>query len=94
LNSLLHKWWQDDDEPLYYVSGPRGVTLAKPCDADQRAHWLLQRGKYAAALQIVEAAGYAKPETREAYAPLHTAGMTDCMHLVSTIQVTDYILDG
>ena len=64
-DSLHDKWWQDEDEPLYYILTANSIMLGKPCDADDQAAWLMQRGKFAAAVDVVLAASYVKPETRK-----------------------------
>jgi hypothetical protein len=57
------KWWADDDEPLYCIVARHAVVIGRPCDTDDRVEWLMQHGKFEAAMQAAVAARYVNPAT-------------------------------
>jgi hypothetical protein len=34
------KWWEDSDDPLYFIVCSSSVTLGRPCDADDQVRGL------------------------------------------------------
>ena len=51
------KWWDDLEEPMYYIVSPRDIILARLRCADDRVQWLLERHRYEDALIVAENAG-------------------------------------
>lgn len=36
------QWWNEGDEPMYYIVSPRDIVLARPRGPDDRIQWLLE----------------------------------------------------
>ena len=51
------KWWEDLEEPLYYIMSPHDLIVAKLRSADDRVKWLLDRNRFEDALVVAETAG-------------------------------------
>jgi len=49
----LGQWWEDGDEPQYFVVSPTAVAVGKPSGAQDRVAWLLEHERHEEALAII-----------------------------------------
>ena len=49
----LGQWWEDGDEPQYFVVSPTSVAVGKPSGAQDRVAWLLDHERHEEALAII-----------------------------------------
>ena len=50
----LGQWWEDGDEPQYFVVSPVAVAVGKPSGAQDRVTWLLDHERHEEALEIID----------------------------------------
>ena len=50
----LGQWWEDGDEPQYFVVSPVSVAVGKPSGAQDRVTWLLDHERHEEALEIID----------------------------------------
>ena len=90
----LRQWWVDGDEPQYFVVSPKDIIFGKQCEAQDKLSWLIEQGKYAAALEIIDSRTDVAPAVVEDVGQKYLVSLVDRGEFAEAAALLPKLLGG